>query len=830
MSEGKENPTRTEVTNHAYYIERESQASELEEAERRYKRALKLFSDFPNTDNVAEAICRDNLGVLYAATGRLGEAIRLHQEALKELRKHPERLDDIAICRANLGTAYLSLDNLEPAGEHLRAAVERLGERPMPTRAYVTALVSLAQVHAPREESESLLREAEQLCESIGAESTDVAIMADGMLGALLLQRGKIRGEARTRLERASSQADILPPGHPHRILISTSLGELYLKAGELAAGQEVLEHAYARYRAYAQYGTAGSSRSVERLREILSRIYEGQGRLAEAVNLLAQNVESEAKRVANLFRIGSERDRMEYATGARQRIDEFLGIALRRQKMIPSIRRQALEFWLERKGLTTEAVAAIIKLEVRRLPADVANRLAEIRRLNAELDHEERLLTFDHRHSIRLWNARKEVLYNRRRELAEQERMLVPLFPGFDYEGLIEKVDIDRIARCLPPNAALIEFAKHGSSDADEHYAAFVVRGDDPGHVHLVDMGRAIEVDQLVASFRHALAPENPDLTDEIGEPGNPDDLARHILTGKLWPIIVGLQRLIISPDGALWWLPFHALPLDGDKGQKEYWIDRFEISYLASGRDLLMDSNPRDDRKRVGRPIVLADPDYDYEGLGGRNETQSPPTKHFDRLSGTREEGRSVARKLRTRARLDRHADKSVVLNAHGPRILHIASHAFFDVRYNVHTAELNRMDNGGLAFAGANRHIERGCLLAPEIVTVDLEGTELVVLSACVTGLGDVVAGEGVWGLQLAFRLAGADAIVMSLWRVKNGPATMRMMELFYDSLLRGESKSSALRNAQLGVRKCYPRRNLWAPFMCFGNIRPIENVAG
>jgi CHAT domain-containing protein len=104
--------------------------------------------------------------------------------------------------------------------------------------------------------------------------------------------------------------------------------------------------------------------------------------------------------------------------------------------------------------------------------------------------------------------------------------------------------------------------------------------------------------------------------------------------------------------------------------------------------------------------------------------------------------------------------------------------------------------------------------------EVSQLDLHGTELVVLSACETALGDIRTGEGVFGLQRAFLSAGVSSLMMSLWKVSD-EATADFMATFYRSWLSGASKRAALREARHIVRTRYPDPEHWAAFVLVGN---------
>jgi len=246
------------------------------------------------------------------------------------------------------------------------------------------------------------------------------------------------------------------------------------------------------------------------------------------------------------------------------------------------------------------------------------------------------------------------------------------------------------------------------------------------------------------------------------------------------LVPHLGGRTRLFLAPDGELYRLPFEALPNSGNRRL----IDEYRISYLGSGRDVLRFS--ADSAVQAEAPLVVADPDFD---LGAASVSVTSKVNGFKRLSGTRKEGQRIAQMLGVAPLLGDGPLEATVKNARSPRILHIATHGFFrknaprDPNEGGHEAgtvsgldggllgRLARVENpllrSGLALVGANTWLkggslpedaEDGILMAEDVTGMDLLATELAVLSACQTGLGEVHSGEGVYGLRRAFVLAG------------------------------------------------------------------------
>jgi CHAT domain-containing protein len=331
-------------------------------------------------------------------------------------------------------------------------------------------------------------------------------------------------------------------------------------------------------------------------------------------------------------------------------------------------------------------------------------------------------------------------------------------------------------------------------------------------------------------------------------------------------------VRELFVSPDGELNRLPFAALPVAGPKdgGIADGPItadgrtlgDAVALRLLTTGRDLLRLQQPA---KAGATAVLIANPDFNAasrSATGGASasaaaastatgpsvlrggQQRSPGVRGltaWQPLGGTEQEARQLAPLLGGGAVISGPAaTAAVVLAQRAPRILHIATHGFFladqaPINGTAAPATPNREDplqRSGLVFAGANRPDanpnDDGYLTAAEATAMDLEGTELVTLSACETGLGGVRSGEGVYGLQRSLAVAGARSTLLSLWRVDDG-LTVTFMERYYNKLKAGQGRADALRDTQAEFRNnknsTYNDIRVWGAFQLSGDWRAL-----
>lgn len=396
------------------------------------------------------------------------------------------------------------------------------------------------------------------------------------------------------------------------------------------------------------------------------------------------------------------------------------------------------------------------------------------------------------------------------------------------------------RIQSRLPDTAVLLEMLRYrpmtvmAATEAERwqpaRYGAYVIKR--TGRPVFIDFGSADQIDDLVVEFRRTLAQPRGTLAHDLGR--RLDDL----LMQPLRPILGGATTLYLSPDGILNLLPFAALVDEQDR----YLLETFSFNYVSTGRDLTRTRSQAGTASNV--PVVLGDPAFDgvvdTTAAAAENvATRGLRDRTFDRLPGTATESRAVGSLLSPATVLTgTEATETALKTVQSPRVLHIATHGFFLADQDLSTAMsaggATRLEDpmlrSGIVLAGANigkSGNDDGVLTALEAAGLNLSGTQLVVLSACETGVGEVKTGEGVFGLRRAFMVAGAETLVMSLWQVDD-TATQRLMAEFYQRLTRGQDRGEALRQASLTVMKdpAYRHPFFWASFIAAGETGPLR----
>ena len=309
-------------------------------------------------------------------------------------------------------------------------------------------------------------------------------------------------------------------------------------------------------------------------------------------------------------------------------------------------------------------------------------------------------------------------------------------------------------------------------------------------------------------------------------------------------------IKKLYFAPDGV-----FHQINLNTLQNSKtrQYVLDEVNIHQINYLKDLL---KPSKNAHKISKAILFGHPTYKitnteyptyiheqtnlslYRNLDLDQEFSNITWKP---LPGTVQEVRGIAQTLKnnhwqTNIYLQKEASEEALKQVKNPQVLHLATHGFFlnppqhkdSSLTQTSLQDLNPMYRSGIVLSGVDNYfksmtkpdIEDGILTAIEASTLDLDHTELVVLSACETAQGDVAPGEGIYGLQRGFQIAGAKTIIMSLWKVKDVIA-QQFMTSFYKKWQQGHTKREAFRITQKEMKSIYKGSPAyWGAFILIG----------
>ncbi len=564
-----------------------------------------------------------------------------------------------------------------------------------------------------------------------------------------------------------------------------------------------------------------------------LGEVYWASGDLARSLDPISRCFDAREENIVRVLASGSEEQKRSYLSSFLLPYQKTLTAQVRAGNSNPKLTYLALSQVLRTKGRVldamsgeNEAVRRGVTTETRDLLSRLATVRASIAQLSASGQNVERAKSMENE---------SRTIEQALSEKSEAFRLAT------------KAVSVESVRAALPKDHALVEIVAFEPMNPDYktlsdakgvHYVAFVLDGVSGRAPTSVDLGDASVIDEQVRSFRAALG--SPDR-----DPAAPAGRLYDAVWKPVEALLGGKTKIMLSPDGALNGIPFAAL-----RGGGDYLVAKYTFTYLTSGRDLLRLEGASTDSSAV---VVVANPSFAMNGTKPESSSSRFAKVRFSPLEGTEEEAKSIKASLEDAQVLkgDQATERAVKNIAH-PRVLHLATHGFFlgdtamrladtrglvldesEVRKSVASAE-SPLLRSGLAFAGASSQKggdgEDGILTALEASSLDLSGTELVVMSACQTAEGEIRNGEGVYGLRRALTMAGARSLVMSLWSVDDD-ATSYLMKGYYTQLKSGVGRSESLRHVQMGLSqsKTLAHPFYWAAFIPSGDPSSMSFTA-
>ena len=786
------------------------------------KRALAIYEKALGPDHPSVATVLNGLAQLYQDQGRYAEAEALHKRAIATSEKalgpdHPDLATDLN----NLGVLYVSLGRYAEA-EPLYKRSQAIREKVLgPEDRYVAmSLNNVGELYffqGRYAEAEPLFKRAIAIHEKVlGPNHPDLATSL-GNLAGLCAEQGRY-GEAEPLDKRALAiDEKALGPDHPQVAIV-----DLY----------------------------------------VLSKLYYAEGHYEQAEQLMQRSLGILRGRFEYSFAYMSEKDRLQFLGTVRKLFTFDFSLALAEHGQDAAVAGRMYDLLLWQKGLVGTSVAAL-RAEVAASGDPQAMKVFE--ELTEKKRQSSRLVA-TRPTGWQEAHARIDA------EANDLEQQLARRVSSVAEHKNLERTTWQDVQKALKPGDAAVEFVRFPFQEAKKsethntYYIALVIR---PGSSQpaLVQLGEAREFEGESFSAYRAEVDIQKAVATTPASGGTASPWRR--LYDAIWkPLEAPLgdaKRIYVSVDGVLNEIPLGVL--QGADGRRV--MEKYDFREVSSTRDLLRASHHSTNNTAilVGNPRFLMSDKEQWVAvnrLGGSGKQEpemlltsavspaSPAGGALSRavtergacnppppeggvlcpLPGTATEVQSIRELLREKnwnvsSYQGEQALEEVVKKAASPRVLHLATHGFFmaDEPAKAGTrgggqssGEEDPMLRSGLFFAGADRTLnmeapidgmENGVLTAYEATALNLQGTELVVLSACETARGHVQYGEGVFGLGRALQEAGAEAVLMSLWSVPD-QETQELMTQFYTNWLGGMDEPEALRRAEITEREVVKAR--------------------
>ena len=782
------------------------------------------------------------LGNYAAAEKFYNEAAPLLKSSLGET--HPiyvQLLDHRAVL-------YQAMGNLTGAESDYRTALELRKKIYGPHHVLVAATLRnygrLVYARNPKE-GEKLLREAAEIYSNTSDRPAFEYANSLLTLGEAERKSGDLAG-ARAAFENARDVASQgLGTKHPVYANALASLALVHQTAHENKIAAEQLREAIAIVTA----SEGENHPDLARYAGDLAALYDQEGNYAGALPLYRQSFEVNDRMLSGILNVGSERTKAEVLANLDDPLPALLAFQQRAGDRFPEARTLAFEAVARRKGRVLDHVRDWRQNLREDSAAAVRDRLSEWQALLecesslttalgyrdlksavagtcAVADYGRLLADLRTNSTDALGRKALAALHDLNQRSDALEASLSRDVPGFSDSTHPARLE-DMRAR-LAPDELLVEVAAF-QERFEKHYGAFLL--DHSGTLRWVNLGPAQPIDQAARDLISAANDWSVSLSHrEKQAAASAQETAQEALrqiSKQLAPLSARLDagqsmhRLRISPDGMLTLVPFAAL----SDSHGHFLVDRFAISYLLAGRDLI---TPAATDQPADPPVIALSPGADGP----------------EHLSGGELEARSLQRLIpRSQLLSVGEATEQNVKALRSPAVLHIAGHGL--VRDNEDCASepgspacaLATLDPGSRAmslsaivleeaYGRGGKSSQDGLLTALELAALDFHGSEMLVLSQCRMAGGVPSSGDGVYGMRRAAAIAGVKTFVAPLWDVSD--STQRaLMARFYKELSLGRSRADALRLAMLQVMRGPQEKSFlyWAPVILTGDPAPL-----
>ena len=767
----------------------------------------------------------NNLGSVYQELGDYSQALAFYEKALtiREQQlgaEHP----DVATSLNNLASLYQDLGRYTQAEPLLLRSLsireQQLGSGHLDVAINLSDLASLYQDMDRYTQAEPLLLRSLSIREQqLGQYHPLVADVLDGL--AVLYRNTGAYDDSEVLLRQSLSIRETsLGAEHPNVADSLKSLALNYKVRGEYEQAAIILQRALSIYEV--NFGSSHPS-IADTLNEIAYSYYS-QEQFQSSLSYLDRSIKAQETSLSQNLIVGSDTAKRDYLNTFSETNNLanslFISILSESSSQSSQAAQHALATIIQRKGRALD-----LSTNIRAQLGDDSTALALLDELSSTRTQ---LASLAYSSPIEIgtdaYQSQFRVLQEYIERLEGQLSLRTP-----ELSNSTDSPTLQDISAVLPSNTALVEFVHYqlidpnftdSDRDTSARYAAYVLKSD--GTVQGVDLGSANVIDESIISLSRVLS--NPEFSQfEVKEEAR---VLEQLVMTPVREALDDITTVFLSPDGTLNLIPFGALVDESGS----YLVENYQFRYLTSGRDLLRFQNTV---ASLNEPLFIGDPDFGevaYPTVAQSSDAVVFSQRNWPPLPGTAEEVVSISELFFGSSVLLRSAATEAALKQTiRPSILHIATHSFFEPTSTIE----NPMLFSGLILsrssAGQNVTAEDGIVTALEVSSLDLTGTQLVVLSASETGLGELATGEGVYGLRRALILAGSESQLVSLWRISDF-STADLMKQYYRNLQLGQGRDESLRQAQLSLLSnggtAHPY--YWAPFINSGNWKPLAET--
>lgn len=578
-----------------------------------------------------------------------------------------------------------------------------------------------------------------------------------------------------------------------------------------------------------------------------LAYVYENQNKIQDATETYYQALQLNALQIKNNFAFLSEIEKNNFLATQSQYHEMFSAFAIKNNKNNPQLAAVVYNNTLMNKGLLLQSVSKMKENILNGKDKDLKNKFAQWIGTKQQLAKLYALPASERYQDI----AQLEETAN------QLEKELVSKSDDIKENLDLNQYDWENVKNKLSPSTAVVEWitfnyslVNHNLQKPDSMgYAALVLRYNDSLPL-LIPLCSENAIKKIFGGFSYS----DMALVKLVYSSSSKKGLR---LYENIWKPLEsefnGINTIYYSPVGSLNQLAIQALPMD----ENNFIADKYSIHHVLNTIQL-PDKNVADNSFTPRSALIIGGIQYETDStyvaqiaqitnqenallqrqLRNADTIRSNAGK-WSYLPGTAIESQNInqilsVKKVKTKLYQDYQGMEEKIKNMEFvPEIIHIATHGFSypapDKNVNA-TFGNNFMNNPdpllrtGLVLSGANRvwqgnkaipQAEDGVLTAYEVANLNLQNTKLVVLSACETGLGEIQGSEGVYGLQRAFKMAGVNNIIMSLWPVPD-KETQELMVAFYNNLINLKDIKKAFEDAQQEMRKKY-EPYYWAGFV-------------